>query len=403
MIITHLKIITCTKNPAPIEDGAVVITNGIIEAVGPSAIIMSKFRHHPIVNLPNAVLLPGLLNIHAHLELPKLLESIQAHTFSEWVLNLIQAKKKLSHDDYTSSVIENISTLIQTGTTTVGEICTHGESPAILKKSGMRAIVYREIIEMRPEAKCLLSNKTDSALMEYGLSPHAPYTVSEKILRKITKYAPERQIKLSMHVAESKDEIKLLQQKKGGLEKLYQFAHWDLDLAPKGSTSIDFLHKIGLLSPLLLAVHAVQVTDKDVQLIKKSRTSVAHCPRSNKELGVGSMPLKRLLDAGVTVGLGTDSLASVPSLNMWDEMRYAYRIHRRDGITPLEIFKLATISGAKALGLDKKIGTLEPGKKADIIAVPLPKKNTGDLYSDLLRETKSCIMTMVNGKILFRA
>ncbi len=115
------------------------------------------------------------------------------------------------------------------------------------------------------------------------------------------------------------------------------------------------------------------------------------------------MPLKRLLDAGVTVGLGTDSLASVPSLNMWDEMRYAYRIHRRDGITPLEIFKLATISGAKALGLDKKIGTLEPGKKADIIAVPLPKKNTGDLYSDLLRETKSCIMTMVNGKILFRA
>ncbi len=123
--------------------------------------------------------------------------------------------------------------------------------------------------------------------MEYGLSPHAPYTVSEKILRKITKYAPERQIKLSMHVAESKDEIKLLQQKKGGLEKLYQFAHWDLDLAPKGSTSIDFLHKIGLLSPLLLAVHAVQVTDKDVRLIKKSRTSVAHCPRSNKELGVG--------------------------------------------------------------------------------------------------------------------
>ncbi len=127
MIVSHLKIITCTKNPDPIEDGSIVITNGIIEAVGPSAIIISKFRHHPIVNLPKAVLLPGLLNIHAHLELPNLLESIQAHTFSEWVLNLIQAKKKLSHDDYTSSVIENISTLIQTGTTTVGEICTHGE------------------------------------------------------------------------------------------------------------------------------------------------------------------------------------------------------------------------------------------------------------------------------------
>ena len=115
------------------------------------------------------------------------------------------------------------------------------------------------------------------------------------------------------------------------------------------------------------------------------------------------MPLKKFLDAGITVGLGTDSLASSPTLNMWDEMRYAYQIHRRDGISAEDIFRLATIGGAKALGLDKEIGTLEPGKKADIIAVPLPKKNTGDLYSDLLRETKSCIMTMVNGKILHRS
>ena len=115
------------------------------------------------------------------------------------------------------------------------------------------------------------------------------------------------------------------------------------------------------------------------------------------------MPLKKFLDAGVIVGLGTDSLASSPSLNMWDEMRYAYRIHRRDGVSAEDIFRLATINGAKALGLDKEIGTLEPGKKADIIAVPLPEKNTGDLYSDLLRETKSCIMTMVNGKILHRS
>ena len=113
------------------------------------------------------------------------------------------------------------------------------------------------------------------------------------------------------------------------------------------------------------------------------------------------MPLKQFVDTGITVGLGTDSLASVPTLNMWDEMRYAYQIHHRDGISAENIFKLATIGGAKALGLDKEIGTIEPGKKADIIAVPLPKKNTGDLYSDLLRETKSCIMAMVDGRIIF--
>jgi 5-methylthioadenosine/S-adenosylhomocysteine deaminase len=114
------------------------------------------------------------------------------------------------------------------------------------------------------------------------------------------------------------------------------------------------------------------------------------------------MPLKKFLDAGITVGLGTDSLASVRTLNLWDEMRYAYRIHRRDGISAEDIFRVATIGGAKALGLNKDIGTIEPGKKADIIVVPLPKKNTGNLYNDLLRETKSCIMNMVNGKILYR-
>ena len=115
------------------------------------------------------------------------------------------------------------------------------------------------------------------------------------------------------------------------------------------------------------------------------------------------MPLKKFLDARIPVGIGTDSLASAPSLSLWDEMRFAYQIHRRSGITPEDIFHLATLGGAKALGIEHEIGSLEPGKKADIIAVPLPRKNTGDLYSDLLRETKSCIMSMVNGKIIYLA
>ncbi|MGE5751113.1 MAG: amidohydrolase family protein, partial [Nitrospirota bacterium] len=111
---------------------------------------------------------------------------------------------------------------------------------------------------------------------------------------------------------------------------------------------------------------------------------------------------KKFLDAGVVVGLGTDSLASSPSLNLWDEMRSAYRIHRSDGITVKDIFTIATAGGAKALGMFNMIGSIEAGKRADIIAVPLPKKDTGDTYSDLLRETKSCIMSVVDGKVLFR-
>ncbi len=238
-------------------------------------------------------------------------------------------------------------------------------------------------------------------MIHKGLSPHAPHTVSEAALRGIRAYARKYNLPLSMHVAESKDELRLLQGKKSGLEKLYRLAGWDLAWAPSAASSFEYLRRIGFLSPNLLAVHAVWVTDRDIGIIKKSRVPIAHCPRSNKETGGGKMPLKKFIDAGITVGLGTDSLASSPSLSMWDEMRCACRIHKKQGITAQDILRLATIGGAKALGLEKEIGSLEPGKKADIIAVPLPRKNTGDIYSDLLRETKSCSMSMVNGKILF--
>lgn len=201
-----------------------------------------------------------------------------------------------------------------------------------------------------------------------------------------------------MHVAESKDEIRLLQGKMSGFQELYDKAKWDLSWAPIAESPFIYLRELGLLSPRFLAVHAVQATDADIAIIKESKTPIVHCPRSNKQMRVGKMPLKKFLDAGITVGLGTDSLASSPNLNMWDEMRYALKIHKRDGISAWDIFKLATIGGAKALGLDKEIGTIEPGKKADLIAVPLPSKKTGDIYSDLLRETNSSIMTVVNGK-----
>jgi cytosine/adenosine deaminase-related metal-dependent hydrolase len=408
MIITSSKIISCKPVHTSAFEQAVVINKGIIQAVGASQQITQQFPHHRVYQLRNAVLMPGLVNVHTHTELPELLKTIRSRTFPDWILNLINAKKGLSLKNYTSATAKNINTIIQTGTTTIGEICTQGISPTLLKQSGLRALVFHEIIKMGTETTGKRSGRqlplgTDSVLVKFGLSPHSPYTVSETVLRNIVTLANKKHLRIAMHVAESRDELKLLWRNKSGLAKLYKLASWDIDSAPTGSSSFEYLNRIGFLSPRLLAVHAVQVTDEDIVLIKKSNVSVAHCPRSNKETGVGRMPLKKFLDSGVTVGLGTDSLASSPNLSMWDEMRYACKIHRRDGITAKDILTLVTVGGAKALGLAEEIGTIEPGKKADIIAVPLPSKNTGDIYSDLLRETKSCIMAMVNGKILHRA
>jgi len=393
---------------APIFNGAVAINRDSILAVGPSDRIIKKYPGHRIAQLNNTVLMPGLINVHTHLELPPLLDAIRAKTFPEWVMKLIVAKKRLDNADYSAAARENIRALIQTGTTTVGEMCTHGVSPALLKQSGLRAVIFHEIINMGARGKGHESSKFKvqsskvgrSELIHSGISPHSPYTVSEAILLQIKKLAQETHLRLCMHVAESQDEIRLLQRKKSGFEKLYQAAGWDIAWAPEADSSFEYLRRLGLLNRNFLAVHAVQATDGDISLMKKSQAPVAHCPRSNMETGVSKMALKKFLDAGITVGLGTDSLASSPSLNMWDEMRYALRVHKNSGVSAQDIFMMATMGGARALAMEQEIGSLEPGKKADIIAVPLPEKNTGDLYSDLLRETKSCIMTMVNGKII---
>jgi 5-methylthioadenosine/S-adenosylhomocysteine deaminase len=205
-----------------------------------------------------------------------------------------------------------------------------------------------------------------------------------------------------MHVAETKEEAHLLQRKKSDLDRLYSAAGWDVSRAPKARSSFELLRSIGILSPAFLAVHAVHTDSTDLSIIKRSGAGIAHCPRSNHELGIGTMHLEKFLKARIPVGLGTDSLASSPTMNLWDEMRYAYKVHRRSGVTTRDILAMATLGGAKALGMAEEIGSLEPGKRADIIAVSMPRKNTSDLYSDLLRETNTCIMSIVNGRVLYQ-
>jgi 5-methylthioadenosine/S-adenosylhomocysteine deaminase len=406
MIIISRIILPNPKKPALINAG-ILVSRGVIVAVGQADAMSRKYPRRQIIRFPNAVLLPGLVNLHAHLELPLLLDTIRAAQLPDWVLNLIKAKKEMSIRDYAAAARANIRSLIRTGTTTVGEICTHNISPQLLKQSGLRAVIFREVISMSPGQGNQIRSRLPtgcrfSSLIKTGISPHAPYTVSEKILREIKEMSLRKYTRVCMHVGESKDEIRLFQGKKSGFDKLYQAAGWDRNWAPVADSPFEYLSRLGLLNSRFLAVHAVQATDQDIAIMKKKNISVAHCPKSNENTRVGKMPLKKLLDAGITVGLGTDSLASSPSLSMWDEMRYAYRIHRRDGVTPQDIFQIATTNGAKALGMDNLIGSLVPGKRADLIAVSLPEKESGDLYYDLLRETKSCIMTMVNGKIIYR-
>jgi 5-methylthioadenosine/S-adenosylhomocysteine deaminase len=404
MIIQADRIIT-VGGRIPLVAGALVVKYGRIHSVGKADSIIRKFPGHRIVHLEQAIVMPGLVNVHTHLELPPLLSDIRASNYTGWVLNLLNVKKRLTRHDYIIAANRNIASLVRSGVTTVAEICSHNASPAVLFQSGLRAVIYQEIISMEqtPRKVIFPRRRRSSPLITFGLSPHSPHTVSEAVMNIIRSYAVEKRLRICMHVAETQDELRLFQGKKSKLERLYAAAGWDLNMAPKARSSFELLHHIGILSPDFLAVHAVHVDARDIAVIRRSGAGVAHCPRSNHEIGVGTMHLKKFLGARIPVGLGTDSLASSPSLNLWDEMRYAYQIHRRSGITPQDIFHMATMGGARALGMDKEIGSLEPGKKADIIAVPLPQKDTGDIYSDLLRETNTCIMSMANGRVIYRS
>lgn len=396
------------RGSAPLVDGAVVINRGTIIAVGPSALLLRRYSGHAVRRLNNAVLMPGLINAHTHLELPPLLKTIQARAFPDWVMNLIKAKRSLRYQDYHAAAISNVRAVIESGTTCVGEICTHGASPAILKRSQLRAQIFHEIIDMSQSGSGLLKRLNsvllrETACIKMGISPHAPHTVSSAVLLSINKVARRKNLPLCMHVAESRDEVKLLQGRKSGFEKLYKAAGWDRAWSPSAASPFEYLNNLGLLGPGFLVVHAVHATDSDIKLIGNAGAPVAHCPRSNRETDVGRMPLHKFLNAGIAVGLGTDSLASSPSLNLWDEMRYAFRTNRTAGIDARTILELATRGGAKALGMADRIGSLVPGKKADIIAVLLPSRSSGDLHYDLLRETKSCMMNLVNGKIIYES
>lgn len=405
MILIADKILSSAHHQMGSIDDAILIRNGAIAAIDSREKLLRKHPRQKVLEFPRAVLMPGLVNVHAHLELPRMFRSAPKAGYVDWVFSLIKKKRRLTLKDYHKAASTNIVELIRTGTTTVADISTHGASTAALLNSGVRAVIYHEVISMADELPELpddlfRSGRRKRPRIRQGISPHSPHTVSPTVLRKIEAVSSRHHLPLSMHVAESQDEVLLLRRKKNELERLYRFAAWDLARAPEARTPIEYLQIMGILSPNLLLVHAVHADESDIKQILRSGSPVAHCPRSNQALSVGTMPLKRMLDAEISVGLGTDSLASVPSLSLWDEMRFAFEIHRRSGVTARDILQLATLGGARCLGLEHCIGSIEPGKQADIIAVPLPKKHTGDLCADLLRETKSCVLNLVKGKLL---
>jgi len=377
-----------------IEDGAVVVENGRICALGTHREMTAAYSDAAVVDFGDAVLLPPMVNAHTHLELTSFaswaaaadeIDALQApdtpQEFVDWILRLVKVRRAISEEQFHASLADGLRESLHAGTGAIGDIFTTLGAASAYRKSPLRGRVFAEVLGHDPDAVAERLSAIEAVLqswpgssLDWGLSPHAPYTLSSAAINQVFAFADHKNLQCTIHLAESMDETRFLKNGSGAIaDRLYAAARWDPAADPvPGCSPVSALCRQGRLRSGDLVVHGVQVDSADIDLLKQTGCSVALCPRSNAALNVGKAPVADYLKAGVPLALGTDSLASAPSLSIWDEMAFA-----RDWFTgaasPQDWLEIATLGGAKALGLQDRMGQLSPGHEASFQVVTLPE------------------------------
>jgi 5-methylthioadenosine/S-adenosylhomocysteine deaminase len=344
----------------PIRDGAVAFVDTRITAVGTRAELGDGTRY------PEAAIVPGFVNAHSHLEYASYAGFGDGLAFPEWIAMHVERKARLGLGEMETIARLGAAECLASGITTVGDCSYRGAAATACAELGLRAIVYLEVfgpgtdqIVTRFEAH---RDRVAGGLpdrVRLGISPHAPYTCPVELYAACVELG----LPLQTHLAESEAEAEWSRSGKGPLP----------GVTP---ASIRRLAELDLLSTRLVAAHCVHLDEEETAVLAEHDVAVAHCPRSNALLGCGIAPLAKLRAAGLRVGLGTDSPASTPSFDMFDEVRAAVvlaraRERRPDALTAADALELATLGSARALGLGDEIGSLEPGKRADLTVVSL--------------------------------
>jgi cytosine/adenosine deaminase-related metal-dependent hydrolase len=405
----------------PIRDGAVLVdAAGRIEAVGPDA-ELSALGADRVTDLGAAALLPGLVNVHAHPELSGFRGLLEDLPFEEWILSLVTAKRAAALDAVDCAVAAAWTCVeaVRAGITTLGATEASAAAVDAFSAAGLRGVVYRELFGPDPaQAAGALAGARQhvdalraraAARVRVGISPHAPYTVSDALFAAVAEYALAEGLPVAVHIAESAAEEALVVHGAGPFAPGLRAR--GIATPARAATSIALLDQTGLLRTRPLLIHCVRLRADDVSRIRDAGATVAHCPAANARLGHGMAPLELLLEAGVVVGLGTDSVASNNRLDILEEARLAQMLLRArcatpTALPPARLLELATIDGARALGLDDEVGTLEPGKAADLCAIALDRPSTfpvGDPVAAVMLAARAgdVLLTVVDGHVLF--
>jgi aminodeoxyfutalosine deaminase len=395
---------------APICDGAVLISGNRIAAVRRWRDLTAS-QQNPTLDLGDVALLPGLVNAHCHLDYTNMVGQFPPpKVFTDWLKVITSTKSQWSYSDYAESWLDGARMLARTGTTTVADIEALPDLlPEVWESTPLRVLSFLEMtgIRSRRQPRAILQEAVahiDSLGRSgcwAGLSPHAPYSTLPELLRLSAATARRRNWRLTTHVAESRQEFEMFANCRGEMFDWLERSERDMSDCGRGSP-VQHLERCGALGENLLAVHVNYLGAKDATLLGKREVNVVHCPRSHSYFHHEPFPLRELTKARINICIGTDSLASVykarrapVELNMFDEMRELAA--RQASLRPREILEMATLNGARALGMKRQIGQLSPGSFADLIAVPFAGK-TADIYEVLLHHKGNVAASMIDGK-----
>lgn len=401
-----------------LAESDLLLQNAAIHVSEPGRISRLEPWHGPpadreveVVDWGSAAIVPGFVNAHAHLDLTDLHNQIGAFaSFTDWLMRLVRKRRQWTVEDYRRSVRKGAGLALSSGTTLVGDISSGGVTAQALASEKLRKVIFEESLGLQPEdataeavslEKRLECNAPDP-LLALGVSPHAPYSVSPQLFAEVAELARRKGILIAIHVAETRAEIQFLQAGSGEfMDFLTQLDVLPPDWMPPGVTPIAYLDQMGILEQSPLLIHGNYLDAESMSRIHSSRCSIVYCPRSHAYFGFDRHPVRELLDQGVNVALGTDSLASNDSLNMLDEMRFLF--DRRKDLNCGEIWRMATLNGASALRYGGLLGRLRRGYWADMAILQVPEQVIPrNLAAQILEGAGECIATIVAGKVAWR-
>ena len=408
LIIAGDHIVSMDKNGTVYKDAAIAVTDGVIVAIGSSSEISSAYISDKILSGDNRIVLPGLVNGHSHAAMTLLRGVADDLALMEWLNNYIfPAEVKFVDADFVRIGTELACwEMIRGGTTTFVDMYYFPDVIAeVVESCGMRAMVSATVIDQRsPDAENAADSlskglafidrwKGRNSRITPILGPHANYTLNAEQLREVRDAALEAGVSISIHISESPYELEYA-------KKTY------------GMTSIDLLDSMDFFDAPTIGAHVVWPTETEISILAERKVGVIHNPTSNMKTAAGIAPITEMLQAGVRVGLGTDGAASNNDLDMWEEMRLAAFLQKVHQMNPEvmpanSVLTMATRGGAEAIGLGESIGSLEVGKRADIIQVSFDDVHfvpTYDVISHLVyvADEQDVTTVVVDGNVLMK-